>query len=321
MEPHAFENSGAHSSPADSRDFKDHEVREALAGSALPIHNVTNIPDVSAVPVLYQGQQSSCVPHSRTWAFHYKYWLENKILLNLSPRFGYALDKSVDGVPNVLGTYPRVDLAEFQKKGECDNTLFPNDITLSTQDYQDISMIPSTAGVEALKYSNVQYINVACDADSIKAAIDDWQVVMACVHIGAEWWTSPSGVISWAASDILPVRPPATNVSGHQIAIYGYDENTFYFANSFGAAWGNNGYGTMTINQYMPYFMECWAIQELPQDVVQNLKAVVEIQNNLPITPPTPVTPNAPITPPGIRTGIAWLDKLIAWLSGGPTPS
>ena len=126
------------------------------------------------------------------------------------------------------------------------------------------------------------------------------------IKIGSEWWTSPSGITSWLAKDVLPVRPPKTTVSGHQIAIYGYDETYFYFANSFGNTWGNNGYGTMVIANYMPYFKECWSIEALPQEVVQGIKTVIQTQNA-----PSPTT----------TTSLNWLDRLILFLMGGSNPS
>lgn len=302
--PHSFENSGAYPSPADSRDFHDYHVRGELGAFALPTHKTINIPDVSFIPALYQGKTSACVPHSRTWAFHYKYWIANKILLTLSPRFGYAIDKAADGIPQIQGTSPRIDLKQFQGKGECDVSLFPNDVTLPLPQYQDAKLIPSTATVAALKYNNINYISVALDPDSIKAAIDDWSVVLACVSIGSEWWTSPTGVTSWSSNDVLPVRPPATIISGHQIAIYGYDDTYFYFANSFGSAWGNNGYGYMSISSYMKFIKECWSIEALPQEVVQGIKVVIQQTQSI----PSPVS-------------LSWLDRLILWLMGGPTPS
>lgn len=304
--PHSFENSGAHSSPADSRDFKDHEVREALGMAAAPIHKQVNIPDVSAVPVIYQGQTPSCVPTSRTWAFQYKVFLKTGNVISLSARMGYALDKKADGIPTTQGTYPRVDLAQFQTKGECTTVTLPNDVTLPLDQYQYLNgPIPQAALDEGKILVYVTYMSVPLNVDSIKAAIDNWSVVLACVSVGSEWWTSKSGVTSWSAADILPVRTPNPIVSGHQIAIYGYDDTYFYFANSFGNTWGNNGYGTMLIKDYIPFFKECWAIEELPKVITDALKKN-PVKDSDPVIPVPDPLPQTPV--------LVWIQKVIAFL-------
>lgn len=303
MTPHGFEVSGAVNSPADTRDFTDEHVRGVIAGSSIPVHKDTNVPPQPVVPVLYQGKIPACIPHSRTWGFHYRYFLANGIQLSLSPRMGYALDKAVDGVPLAEGTYPRIDLQQFKALGECTTTDFPNDVTLPLATYQDAKLIPADASGAALRYNNINYISVGVNVDSIKAAVDDWVVVFACVDIDAAWWTSPAGVTSWDAKDVLPVRPPTNSTGRHQIAIYGYDHQYYYFANSFGDAWGNNGFGTMPIASYMPHFAECWSIEALPQDVVEGIKVV--IQQTQPNTPPAT---------------LSLLQRFISWLMGGPKP-
>lgn len=303
MQPHSFEVSGAVTSPADPRDYKDTHVRNLLGSSGVPAHQDTNVPTQPTVPVIYQGQTPSCVPSSRTWGFHYKYFLENGTYLTLSPRMGYALDKAADGVPNEQGTFPRTDLAQFQKLGECSTEDFPNDVTLPLATYQNASLIPTQAAIDALRYNNIQYISVATDPDSIKAAIDDWKVVFLLVQIDAQWWTAPNGTTSWDAKDVLPVRPPTVVTSGHQIAIYGYDENFYYFANSFGNAWGNNGFGTMPIKAYQPFVKEAWSIEALPQDVVQGLETVIQQT--------TPASPTKAVSVSTLQTFINWLKGLV----------
>lgn len=301
--PHSFENAGAHESPPDARDFTPERIR-VLASAAPPVHQQANQNGPLQLPIFYQAQTPACIPHSLTWAYCYKQYLKNKAwpATALSPRFLYALCKANDGVPNVGGTYPRTGYKMLQTYGIAPDSDFPNTVTLPLAQYQATTGITSTAYADAKPISGDTYTGpIALDADSLKAAIDEYSAITMCLQIGNEWWTAANGATSWEEKDVLPVRPPKSVVSGHQIAIYGYDETQFYFANSFGSAWGDNGYGWLDIAAYQPYFKEAWGITELTPDVVATLKQAAQQLQTEQQTAPT-------------QQSEAWINALLAWL-------
>lgn len=301
MEPHSFDNPGAVQSPVDHRDFTQERVN-GLAGAAPATHATSNqgAPLIN-FPIFYQGKTPACVAHSTAWAYIYKYWLTNKQQYPtlLSPRFLYALCKANDGVPNVEGTYPRTAVNMLQKYGISPDSDYTNDVTLPLSTYQSTSLITPTAYTAAKPISGDTYISVALDVDSIKAAIDQYGSVLMCLSLDGQWWSAPNGTASWAADDVLPVRPPATIVSGHQVCIYGYDEKYLYFANSFGTAWGVNGYGWLDPTAYKPWFKECWAITELTPEVIQALQQAAQVLEE---------------QKPQNTVAEAWIQALLAWL-------
>ena len=262
-------------SPKDKRDYKLSKVNN-LIGS-VPIITPTFFSDISQLPILMQAQQPACVGFATAsgmmatdkGAYSWDY----------SPRFLYDLAKRDDGVPNVEGTYYRQCLKEGQKNGVCDNVEFPNDVSLQYNIYKDWTLIPANAFTAAKNRLVKSYVAVDdLSLDGIKQAIYQNGYVLLGVQLGDEWWTSPTGVTSWAQDDILnpALRPPKNVVSGHAILAYGYDQDYIYFVNSWSTQWGRNGIGWFG-EDYEPFVQEGWTFIDLAPEVIKNLSTQISI--------------------------------------------
>jgi hypothetical protein len=222
--------------------------------------------DITALPVLMQGQQPACVAHAVCYSMMYEIWKQTGQVVQLSPRFLYALCKANDGVPNEEGTFTSVALAMAKKYGVCTEEAFPNDVTLSMADYKDITKIPEAAYTNALQYMVEDFSPIMnLSLESLEDAINQNQLVIAGLEVSDSWWTSTDGTTTWTASDILPLRPPSPSnpsVSGHCINFYTYNTsiNLIGLINEWSTEWGNQGSAFFYPN-YLPDIYEAWIIK------------------------------------------------------------
>jgi hypothetical protein len=191
----------------------------------------------------------------------------------------------------------------LQKYGVCTDALFPNDTTLSEQDYADWTKIPPQAYVDALSRRIGAYARVSpTDFQTIKNAIYQNKLVLVLAQIGNEWWTDAQGNNTWNPSSLFPLRTPTNIVSGHFVDNYAYNPQFIYFRNSWSANWGVGGNGYYGAN-YAPQIQEVWIAQ-------------------LPTPPPAPPAPN-PADPQNTQTWYAnlleWLANVIQWIKGRTT--
>ncbi|MDE1767172.1 MAG: hypothetical protein KGI27_13010 [Thaumarchaeota archaeon] len=245
--------------------------------------------DISMVPVYMQGQEPSCAGCAGT-----SLW---QILAQngdeLSFRFVYALAHKImeaDGLPRQQGTTGRSIMQVLQKYGVCSAALFPNDTTLSWEDFMDWTKIPPTAYVDALNRRIGAYAQVTdLSFDGIKQATANHKALMIGMRVGPQMWTAPDGTVSWNPNDLFPVRIPNPVVSGHMVDGYAFTLLAEDFLNSWSKAWGDNGTGYFD-ESYEPEIFEAW-VASLP-------------------VPPVPVLPSKP-TIPQEQT---WLSALVIWL-------
>jgi C1A family cysteine protease len=109
----------------------------------------------------------------------------------------------------------------------------------------DYAAQPPPAFANATKYKIQQATKVANTSDSIKAALASVGPIVTGITIYTSFESSDV-----AKTGIVPL--PKTGESllgGHAICIVGFDDTkkSFKFINSWGAAWGDHGYG------YIPY--------------------------------------------------------------------
>jgi GNAT superfamily N-acetyltransferase len=77
--------------------------------------------------------------------------------------------------------------------------------------------------------------------------------VLASFEITNEWFTAPQGVI--------PAPSPGTQyIAAHSVLLVGYDDtkNQFKFMNSWGADWGDSGFGFLPYNSFEAAWDEGW---------------------------------------------------------------
>lgn len=209
---------GAIKNTKDLRDIKLAQIQEPVE---VPFEYYT---DISYIPVLNQRNLGACVGHAHAVVHIYNEYKENKNIKALSPRYIYALSKKIDGYLGE-GTYPRVS-AKIETDNGCatENTV-PNDTTLSHTAYTTLEITQAiTKDASPFKIKGYAFVNN--DAESIKQAIYKNGLIVVSISVGN--YTSPI---------------KKGSIGLHRVVLYGWKGDTFYFRNSWGNGWGDNGNG------------------------------------------------------------------------------
>ena len=265
-----MKNPGALQSPYDYR-----QVPLSVVATAVPLPESYKT-DISMFPVWNQKKIGACVGHAFAKLAQYYWYKKTGEVVNFSPRFLYAVAKSLDNFPGE-GTYPSLVAKILKDYGCATEALVQNDTDLPHEQYvynRNLSSIPAAAFKEAEKYKIPGYAFLSTNnADEIKRAVYDAGMFAGLVRIGKEWWTDKDGNSTWDKNKILPLRPPAEIISGHEIAFYGWDKDTLYeLSNSWSSLWADVGNGRIGVKEYLPFFVEGIVIKELPPAVIDEVK-------------------------------------------------
>ena len=94
----------------------------------------------------------------------------------------------------------------------------------------------------------------------------------AAVWITPQWSESPNGLIE---------MPSASNptTETHFVSIIGYDDVTrqLQFANSWGAGWGDRGFGVFSYDYFSNYFFEAWTPVDVPSDIPELTPSISDL--------------------------------------------
>lgn len=237
------------------------------AGAPATVQPPYDAPAFFSQPILMQGQSPECGGYSLAFALAY--------LLNqqtsLSGSFAYAFEKTVDGVPDEAGTTINAIGVAAQNEGTCLESLFPDDgnpavnatavpTLFHNASAQAIQDALTRAGFIPLFLTDLSW-------NGLQAAIAKYKAVIVEALVGDEWYTSAAGATSWAAADVLPIRPPKTVLDAHFFALGGkFDAQDTWFANSWSAEWGENGFGYFQPN-YIPFVKNAIVLYKAPPSV------------------------------------------------------
>jgi C1A family cysteine protease len=253
-------------SPKDKRDITTERIERDGMVAGVSEHATSYMTDISMIPVYNQGKQPSCVAHAGATVKEYLDLLDTKTLTRYSKRFLYSLAKRNDGIPDVDGTWPRVAWQQLRSFGTVDETLVPDDITLSRTDYNTVQVnfeLQKNAQPRVLKsFALVSPLTW----DSLKNAIEDYKLVPILIALDNSFFHTVNGHLT----------PPATRLSGHEMFCYGYDEDHIYFRNSHGEEWGNKGNGDFG-KDYMPFIEEAHVFVDLPNDYVESITKQISL--------------------------------------------
>lgn len=244
---------GAITSPEDYRQIKvEHIAGVAPATSAYPASFHI---DFSKVPDMYQRQIGACTAHAFAEIYTHRQIRLGKTNFVASPRFIYALSKMGDAITDHTeqGTYVNMPFKVAVKFGVASQSNIPNDTTLSFGAYiydRVVAHIPQSAFTEADAnripgYVQVGSFNSISQAQLQQGLVVSQDGVSICMPIGAEFWTSASGKVSWRKADVLPIRKVVTPVSGHDIVGTGWEIESgtgrmkVYFRNHWSKAWAS----------------------------------------------------------------------------------
>jgi hypothetical protein len=265
---------GAIPSPLDYRDIGLGQITEPKDYPSKFMNNL------SSLPVWHQHKIGACVGHA---CAKYKQVLDKEDtgeVLDLSPRFLYALAKCRDGYTDE-GTYPRLVAQILKDVGCATEKTCPNNTFLEHEEYvfnrNEFNITDEMMkDAELAKIKGYAFVDIT--NDGLKQAICDFKGCSLLVSVGSEWWTDVMGNVTWNINAVLPVRPPKKIVSGHQIYIYGYEDiegdTRFYFRNSWGSTWGDKGDGYFLWNQYKNFIIEGMTFTDIPDHILQEVKGL-----------------------------------------------
>jgi hypothetical protein len=111
--------------------------------------------------------------------------------------------------------------------------------------------------------------------DEIKSAIIKGNGMSTLVRVGAEWYSDQNGT-TWDPSRLLPIKPPASIISGHQIYVYGYENNAdgtdtkIHFLNSWSDQWADGGKGWFWWSEYKSFIIEAYTAVDIAQGLLDD---------------------------------------------------
>ena len=231
------------------KDLRDVELIQVQAPVALPSKFIT---DISFIPVFNQLANGSCVGHAHVVVHIYNEYKENGVIKNLSPRYIYALAKKIDGAPNQQGTQPRIAAGIEISKGCATENTVPNYSHLPHEMYI-LVIEDDIVDKDARSYRMKGYAAVAYDKEALKQAIYQNGVIPVTISVGN--YTNP----------IL-----RGDIGLHRVCIYGYDGDRFYYRNSWGKEWGDQGNGYFDWGTNDVY--DALAFVDLPNEIFEEAK-------------------------------------------------
>jgi C1A family cysteine protease len=187
-------------------------------------------------PVEDQGDIGSCVGNSTTSALEYLLIKQKRPLVELSRLFLYFFTRKMERTPPTedSGCQIRDAVRCVAKLGTCRESLWPYIIT-------QFSVQPSLAAqADAKDHRATQYLRCMGLA-SLKATI-------AAGYTAVGGFSVPENMMNDECAKTGIVKFPAPKeqmIGGHAVHFVGYDDATqrLKFQNSWGAAWGDKGFG------------------------------------------------------------------------------
>lgn len=285
-----FSVGGAIRTPKDYRQVNLEHVAGAAPVAPLPPGTSFHV-DFSQVPDFFQRKIGACQNHAIAEILTHRFQRLNGSSPLLSPRFTYTLSKCEDGIADLeeQGTYGVQGFKVAVKYGIATQTTVPNDTTLAFDDYiyhRTIAKMPQNAFTEADKYRIPGYVQVGqydnVTAQQLLQALQrEPDGILIQIAVGAEWYTTPSGVISWQANDIIPIRKVVTAIDDHDITMTGIEADAngrvkIFFRNHWSTDWAapmaDNGW--LWLDQHA--IVEAWMPTEIPDallDIIKSLPA------------------------------------------------
>jgi hypothetical protein len=192
-------------------------------------------------PVRNQGHRGTCVAHAGAAIREYLFGAPKSTQADLSEQFLYCACKSVDGIPEVEGTYISVAMERLQAQGICSEQTWPyvSDDLLGNEGQ---CPPPDGAAAEALNYVTSGWKKIpARSVQDIKQALADGFPVAFGVPVYRYWQRDPVR----RTGDIRLSLTSDVRLGGHAMCMVGYEDDDtvpgggyFLVRNSWGTGWG-----------------------------------------------------------------------------------
>jgi C1A family cysteine protease len=190
-------------------------------------------------PVYDQGNLGSCTGNGIAGALQFERMKQNLTpAFNPSRLFIYYNERVIEHTVNSdSGAMIRDGIKTVAKQGDCPEDNWPYDIS------KFADKPPPICYREALQYKAVQYQRLVQNLIQMKGCLADGYPIVFGFTV-YDSFESPDAT----KTGVIPMPAPNENVlGGHCVVAVGYDDTQqrFIFRNSWGAGWGQQGYGTM----------------------------------------------------------------------------
>jgi len=247
-------------SPHDPRDYKYAKlVTGATEPGPIDIDYRPNLP-----PVINQGQRGSCVAVSSvgtTKAFQ-ELSQGDYPAGGLSAAFVQSISKTLDGIPDQEGTFPRVGMQVLQQFGVCPEVDFPYR-KLSDMASPWVPFVSADIKAKAEKYKIQTYAQICSPGDADKSNLLT-TIRQALAREG------PFVLALLVCDNFVPGTdgkiplPQGGFRGGHQVGIVGDlpDMGSLILRNSWGTGWGHDGYALLPYEWLTSRYDGGWYVYE-----------------------------------------------------------
>ena len=230
----------------DNADFRDRLYQASLINvpPEMPLGTFKR----RKVPVLNQGQEGACVGFATATVAHYL--LRTRALRRdedeVSPRMAYEMGKIYDrwSGEDYSGTSCRGAVKGWQKHGICSSDVWPYQADKEDKDLTE----ERKADAAHRPLGAYQRVNTH-DLTHMHAALTEVGILLVSSRVHEGWNNvGTDGHVTYSEKEI----------GGHAYALVGYDQNGFWFQNSWGEMWGDRGCGRITYADWLKNGMDAW---------------------------------------------------------------
>lgn len=201
------------------------------------------------VPILDQGQEGACTGFGLATVANYLL-RQRKFIPDMNPvsaRMLYQMAKRYDEWPgeDYDGSSARGAMKGWHKHGVCDEASYPyvpNDTDHGLNDKRTSDALKRPLGA----YYRVNHQDLV----AMHSAMAEVGILYATgvVHKGWDNINTVDGVIPFLKQSL----------GGHAFAIVAYDQRGFWIQNSWGKAWGKDGYALITYDDWLANATDVW---------------------------------------------------------------
>jgi hypothetical protein len=100
-----------------------------------------------------------------------------------------------------------------------------------------------------------------CRLDDMQSAISELHAVVASAQIHEGWYRPEPVTKNGRTLHVIRRRASPDEVNGHAFALVGYNEIGFLVQNSWGRAWGDEGFAVLTYEDWLDSAYDAWVVR------------------------------------------------------------